>query len=92
MNATNAPNMQDDMNKTKRRIEDEAHNAASAARQSWNDAAHSVKDASRRVVESGRIAGREGVEHVERMVHERPVAAIAVAGLIGFLIGSLTTR
>lgn len=86
----------DDMATHASRLKEDAANLAGATgaelRRSMTAAAETLAEAARRMMETTRSASREGLEKVSHQVEERPIASIAIAAGIGFLLGMLMRR
>ncbi|MGK2286815.1 glycine zipper domain-containing protein [Pedomonas sp. V897] len=78
------------------RLKEDAANLAGATgaelRRNMTAAAETLGDAARRMMDTTRSASREGLERVSHQVEERPIASIAIAAGIGFLLGMLIRR
>ncbi len=61
-------------------------------KQALQDAKQTVSDMANRGWQAGRDITREGMERVEKQVHDRPMTSLAVAGLVGFAVGMLLRR
>jgi ElaB/YqjD/DUF883 family membrane-anchored ribosome-binding protein len=80
----------------KERVNDQFERIAGAAADQFNRAADSVEDVAGRVAEQGRAAGQQVQEvagnikgAVDKSVKEQPMATLAVAAALGFVLGAL---
>ncbi len=89
--ATHSPTDQD---KTRDRsgLQESVSDLKDHTRQAFQDAKQTVTDVAQRGWQAGREMTREGMERVEKQVHDRPMTSLAVAGLAGFVVGMLLRR
>ena len=62
------------------------------AKEMLQDVKSSVTDTAHNVMNSGRRLGRDGIEAVGSRVEANPIASIAIAAGIGFLLGAVLRR